>query len=465
MKSRLHGGWKGTLFNTFFVGTFNALPRAWVRRFGWHLLAFCTQMKLVKAHASVTTSCCVDARPTCRRARIGRRCTRSLCERHRGIGADGVIVLQRRHRTAHAMDLLNADGSYSEVSGNGVRCLAAWLARSGICAGGRRSTFDTDAGVKRLELLGDRRTRALPFAPRWASPSSCEQRRLDVDGTPVDAITLRVGNPQCVVLGEVSEERLHAWPRGWPSTRCFPKGSNVELATVEAPGRVRILIWERGVGPTEASGTGACAAAVAAIALRRRRARRPGRVARAARSASSGTTTGSFSPAGPRSSPRSTGGSSRVLKNACSAPDFLVRGDAAIVTMAFDHRLAVVRQAGCAARVAPAHQVVRRGGEGRRSNRRGGHRGAAACAAVRRFSSSRRVARLCFRLRWLSRVAGDGAWSGRRSHCAALSLVCCATCGVMPIRRTAATHARRVVSSCRRRRSRAGSSAAIRRAS
>jgi diaminopimelate epimerase len=81
----------------------------------------------------------------------------------------------------------------------------------------------------------------------------------------VEAVTLRVGNPQCVVLGEVTEERLHTVAAALAVHRHFPEGTNVELAAVEAPDRVRILIWERGVGPTEASGTGACAAAVAAI--------------------------------------------------------------------------------------------------------------------------------------------------------------------------------------------------------
>jgi diaminopimelate epimerase len=75
---------------------------------------------------------------------------------------------------------------------------------------------------------------------------------------------LRVGNPQCVVLGPVTEARLHDIASRLAVHPFFPEGTNVELATVESPGVVRILIWERGVGPTEASGTGACAAAVAA---------------------------------------------------------------------------------------------------------------------------------------------------------------------------------------------------------
>ena len=201
---------------------------------------------------------------------------RELCERHRGIGADGLIVFSETPVEAPAspkprsgeggrMHLLNADGSFSEVSGNGVRCLAAWLAKSGDMRPGDVVHVETDAGRKSLELLG-REGRRLTFRAAMGQPEQVQRRSIDVDGTPVDAITLRVGNPQCVVLGEVSVERLHSLAARLAVHPIFPEGSNVELARVEAPDRVRILIWERGVGPTEASGTGACAAAVAAIA-------------------------------------------------------------------------------------------------------------------------------------------------------------------------------------------------------
>jgi diaminopimelate epimerase len=97
-------------------------------------------------------------------------------------------------------------------------------------------------------------------------PEAVTRARLHVDGDDIAAVTMRVGNPQCVVLGEVTRERLHSLAARLSVHPHFPHGTNVELATVETPGRVRILIWERGVGPTEASGTGSCAAAVAAIA-------------------------------------------------------------------------------------------------------------------------------------------------------------------------------------------------------
>lgn len=188
--------------------------------------------------------------------------TRAVCERHRGIGADGLIFYRRSARGRAAMALLNADGSYSEVSGNGVRCLAAWLA--GDAAPGAAITIDTDAGAKQLELL-ERQGSELRFRAAMGSPESVSLTSLEVDGQAVEAVTLRVGNPQCVVLGEVSEARLHGLAARLAVHPHFPSGTNVELAAVDTPGRVRILIWERGVGPTEASGTGACAAAVAAI--------------------------------------------------------------------------------------------------------------------------------------------------------------------------------------------------------
>lgn len=188
---------------------------------------------------------------------------RAICDRHRGIGADGLITFSDGPRGAR-MQLLNADGSYSEVSGNGVRCLAAWLARTRAMRPGQSIEIETDAGRKQLELL-DTDHRRLTFRAAMGQAEQLQQRTLEVGGLTVDVVTLRVGNPQCVVLGEVSDARLHSIAAKLAVHPAFPEGSNVELATVDAPNRVTILIWERGVGPTEASGTGACAAAVAAM--------------------------------------------------------------------------------------------------------------------------------------------------------------------------------------------------------
>ena len=164
------------------------------------------------------------------------------------------------------MSLLNADGSYSELSGNGVRCLAAWVASEQRLKPGRMIHVHSDVGIKRLELLESSGVR-FTFRAYMGKPEEIEHVRINVAGEDVEAVTLRVGNPQCVVLGEVSGERLHGLAAALSVHPHFPAGANVELATVESPRRVRILIWERGVGPTEASGTGACAAGVAAISF------------------------------------------------------------------------------------------------------------------------------------------------------------------------------------------------------
>jgi diaminopimelate epimerase len=190
---------------------------------------------------------------------------RALCERHRGIGADGVIFYEPTAAGA-TCDLLNADGSWSELSGNGVRCLAAWLAYERGLPPGAMLTVGTGAGAKTLSLL-ERQDRTFRFRAAMGPPESLREERLQVGDTPVSAVVMRVGNPQCVVLGPATPDRLHTIAAGLAVHPFFPEGTNVELADVEAPDRVRILIWERGVGPTEASGTGACASAVAAAAF------------------------------------------------------------------------------------------------------------------------------------------------------------------------------------------------------
>ncbi|HYT66190.1 MAG TPA: diaminopimelate epimerase [Vicinamibacterales bacterium] len=221
-------------------------------------------MKIVKAHA-YGNDFLLAAEQDVQKATDRPALARALCDRHRGIGADGLITFSEGPRGAR-MQLLNADGSYSEVSGNGVRCLAAWLARTRALRPRESVDIETDAGGKALELLATD-GRQVTFRAAMGQPQEIQQRTIDVDGAPVSAVTLRVGNPQCVVLGDVTQERLHSLASRLAVHPAFPEGSNVELATFEAPDRVRILIWERGVGPTEASGTGACAAAVAAMSF------------------------------------------------------------------------------------------------------------------------------------------------------------------------------------------------------
>jgi diaminopimelate epimerase len=193
---------------------------------------------------------------------------RTLCARHTGAGADG-LILYRLDGAGVAMRLFNADGSFSEVSGNGVRGLAALRCWTSVRAGAVPPTsvlVRTDAGDKTVTILECDPPR---FVCRAAMGSPTDVRRVELDaaGMTIEAVVMRVGNPQCVVLeSALDEPRYRQLGPLLEHHPYFPEGTNVEFATVEHPGRVRILIWERGVGPTLASGTGACAAAVAAMA-------------------------------------------------------------------------------------------------------------------------------------------------------------------------------------------------------
>jgi diaminopimelate epimerase len=192
---------------------------------------------------------------------------RAICSRHAGIGGDGLILYRRTSRGA-AMRLFNADGSYSEVSGNGVRGLGAVLLDvHGIePRDDRPLVIGTDAGEKTLAYVERQESRVV-FRASMGQPSELAEQTLEVLGEPLIVVTLRVGNPQCVRLDDLLDEaRVQRLGPALERHAAFPAGTNVEFARVAAPDRVEILIWERGVGPTMASGTGACAAAVAAAA-------------------------------------------------------------------------------------------------------------------------------------------------------------------------------------------------------
>jgi diaminopimelate epimerase len=187
-----------------------------------------------------------------------------LCDRHRGIGADGLVFYSPSPDGA-SMELYNADGSRSEVSGNGVRGLAAILLRHDSSPG--EIVIHTEAGEKRLTRTGRVASRQT-FVAAMGAPRDVRQVSAAVGGDTVRLIVMDFGNPQCVVLGPLPDAAtFHRLGPALERHEGFPARTNVEFAHVEAPGTIRILIWERGVGPTASSGTGSCAALVAAAAF------------------------------------------------------------------------------------------------------------------------------------------------------------------------------------------------------
>jgi diaminopimelate epimerase len=223
-------------------------------------------MTFTKAHAYGNDFLYVDERELAGRDEaVTAQLAREWCDRHAGAGADGLMIYAAEPGGAR-MRLLNADGSPSEVSGNGVRGLAAILLRD-VDNVAAEVSIRTAAGDKRLTRTardGSRQT----FVAAMGLPRALRQVEAAAAGETLTLAVMDFGNPQCVVLGPLpDEERFRRLGPALEHHPLFPARTNVEFAHVEGADDVRIMIWERGVGPTLSSGTGSCASLIAAAAF------------------------------------------------------------------------------------------------------------------------------------------------------------------------------------------------------
>jgi diaminopimelate epimerase len=202
---------------------------------------------------------------------------RRLCDRHFGVGSDGVLVRVPSRQADFGLRIYNPDGSEAEKSGNGLRIFAKYLYEHGH-ARVPRFTVETLGGVVRCDLqvrdgrvvevtvdMGEA-TFSSSRIPAAGPPREVVDEAVEVQGDVLRVTAVNVGNPHCVVftedLGQVDLLRLG------PALEChplFPQRTNVQFAEVLAPDRVRIRIWERGAGHTLASGSSACAVAAACV--------------------------------------------------------------------------------------------------------------------------------------------------------------------------------------------------------
>jgi diaminopimelate epimerase len=209
----------------------------------------------------------------------------SLCDRHYGIGADGILVAAEPSPGAAAagagfrMRMLNPDGSESEMCGNGLRCFGRWLADAGEIRDAAR--VETGAGILDVGLRPDGTVVCTMGAPRFA-PRDIPLSEEAAHGRPAegpvtdlllhleDHVTLlatcvSMGNPHAVmVVDDVARVPLDELGPEVERHSYFPARTNAEFVQVLAPDRLRVRVWERGAGATLACGTGACAALVAA---------------------------------------------------------------------------------------------------------------------------------------------------------------------------------------------------------
>jgi diaminopimelate epimerase len=196
----------------------------------------------------------------------------SLCDRHLGVGGDGVLLLGYTNGRAR-MQVINADGSIPEMCGNGVRCVALHLARMGR-AGAEPFEIDTDSGPHACRVLQGGESGMVEVSMRAPSltpsevPVVASAPVIDVPfelGAQTLAVTaVSMGNPHAVTFADVGEQRHTIGPLLGSHPR-FPRGANVGFARVLGPQVLELLVFERGAGWTRACGTGACAAAVAAV--------------------------------------------------------------------------------------------------------------------------------------------------------------------------------------------------------
>ena len=181
------------------------------------------------------------------------------CDRHFGVGADGILIPAPSEIADLEMVYFNSDGSPSEMCGNGLRCLARYARDRGIVEG-EALTVATGAGVKKVLLLDDGSSRVDMGAPRFDTEVGVGGFRF---------LRVSMGNPHAVTFleCEAAVETLDLPTVGPPieGNPVFPEKTNVEFGFVRSGDDVRMRIWERGAGETLASGSGSCAVAVAAV--------------------------------------------------------------------------------------------------------------------------------------------------------------------------------------------------------
>ena len=196
---------------------------------------------------------------------------RKLCSRNTGIGADGIEFLDRRPNGQLFLRLFNADGSEAELSGNGTRCVAAWLAAS---EGLHDVALGTHGGLRTCRLI--RREGVDYWIEIDMGVPRVMPRTIEIPGPDpgnssiIEGVMVNVGNPHFILFPD--NENFSSHDLTWQQLGAkiavdplFPHGTNVEFVRILAPDRIAFRIYERGCGPTTSSGTGTCAASTAAI--------------------------------------------------------------------------------------------------------------------------------------------------------------------------------------------------------
>lgn len=214
-----------------------------------------------------------------KRIRISSQLVAKLCDRHFGIGADGLILIRPSEKCSFAMVYYNADGSLAEMCGNGIKCLAKYVYDHSLTPKSDL-LIETAAGDREISLIKESEVvvdiRVDMGSPRFSRKeipmlgdvveAEVINQPLTIKETTLQVTCLSVGNPHCVIFVEDTESV--AVRKVGPIIEklpVFPEKINVEFVQVLGPREIRVRVWERGVGETLACGTGACASVVASF--------------------------------------------------------------------------------------------------------------------------------------------------------------------------------------------------------
>ncbi len=195
-----------------------------------------------------------------------------LCDRRKGIGADGVICVLPSQIADYRMRIFNSDGSEPEMCGNGVRCFTRYLQEKKLTTK-QSVSIDTLAGLIQVQTQGDlyKVNMGIPrFSPAQIPVESGDSEFFMKDITAKDTTfkvtAVSMGNPHAVIYSDdLSDELVLGYGPILENHPLFPKRTNVEFIKILSPKEISMRVWERGCGETQACGTGACAAAVSGI--------------------------------------------------------------------------------------------------------------------------------------------------------------------------------------------------------
>ncbi|SEN30401.1 diaminopimelate epimerase [Lihuaxuella thermophila] len=201
----------------------------------------------------------------------------SLCNRHTGVGADGLVVIYPTDRADIAMRIFNADGTMAEQCGNAVRCVAKYYYER-LSAQKEQITIETKIGVQTVWLQAeDGRVHQVrvdmgepvlkPSAiPVCVGSDRAVNERIEVKGKSFVFTGVSMGNPHAVIeVEDAANFPVERWGPFLETHPVFPQKANIEFITIHSPDEVTMRVWERGVGQTFACGSGACATVVAGV--------------------------------------------------------------------------------------------------------------------------------------------------------------------------------------------------------